>query len=101
LEKVLGKSLLFEGGRDPGVLARCRSFSRAQEILGRARQRAEKQQEYYSQKAKQPPKTKLKPFTSEEREARRRLIGENRKKKEAEIETDFENLRINIIFLLI
>jgi hypothetical protein len=54
-----------------------------------ARQRAEKQQEYYRQKAKQPPKTKLKPLTSEEREARRGLIEENRKRRETEIETRF------------
>lgn len=57
--------------------------------LDEARQRAEKQQEYYRQKAKQLLKTKLKPLTLEEREARRRLIEENRRKREAEMENRF------------
>ena len=57
--------------------------------LDESRQRAEKQQEYYRQKAKQLLKTKLKPLTLEEREARRRLIEENRRKREAEMENRF------------
>ena len=47
-----------------------------------ARERAGKQEEYYRKKAQQPPKTKIRPVTAEEREARRRLIEENRRKRE-------------------
>ena len=47
-----------------------------------ARERAGKQEEYYRKKAQLPPKTKIRPFTAEEREARRRLIEENRRKRE-------------------
>jgi hypothetical protein len=58
----------------------------AREKARQSRQSAARQQEYYRQRAQQPPKTKLKPFTSEEREARLQLIEENRKKREAETE---------------
>lgn len=47
-----------------------------------ARERAGKQEEYYRKKAQQPLKTKIRPFTAEEREARRLLIEENRRKRE-------------------
>ena len=47
-----------------------------------ARERAGKQQEYYRRKADQPPKTQIRPFTPEEREARRRLIEEHRRERE-------------------
>ena len=47
-----------------------------------ARERARKQQEYYRRKANQPQKTQIRPFTPEEREARRRLIEEHRRERE-------------------
>jgi hypothetical protein len=51
-----------------------------------SRESVARQQEYYRRRAQQPPKTKLKPFTDEEKEARRQQIEENRRKREAEIE---------------
>jgi len=44
-----------------------------------------RQQEYYRQRAQQPPKTRLKPFTAEEREARLLQIEVNRRRREAKM----------------
>lgn len=58
----------------------------AREKARRSRESVARQQEYYRQRALQPPITKLKPFTLEEKEARRRMIDKNRRKREADIE---------------
>jgi len=58
----------------------------AREQARQSRESVARQQEYYRQKAQQPPKTKLKPFTEEEREARRRLIEENARRRAEEVE---------------
>jgi hypothetical protein len=73
----------------------------AREKARQSRESVARQQEYYRQRAQQPPKTKLKPFTAEEREARRRLIEENCRKREAEIEArrdkgEFKGMREKI-----
>ena len=51
-----------------------------------SRESVARQQEYYRQRAQQPPKTKLKTFTAEEKEARLQQIEENRRSREAETE---------------
>lgn len=59
------------------------------EAIDKARQSREsvaRQQEYYRQRAQQPPRTKLNTFTAEEREARLQQIEESRRKREAEME---------------
>jgi hypothetical protein len=51
-----------------------------------SRESVARQQEYYCQRAQQPPKTKLKTFTAEEKDARLQQIDENRRRREAEME---------------
>ena len=58
----------------------------AREKARQSRESVARQQKYYRQKAQQPAKTKLKPFTTEEKEAQRRRIEENHRRREAEIE---------------
>ena len=58
----------------------------ARDKARQSRESVARQQEYYRQRAQQPPKTKLKTFTAEEKEARLQQIEENRRRREAEME---------------
>jgi hypothetical protein len=58
----------------------------AREKARQSRESVARQQKYYRQKAQLPTKTKLKPFTTEEKEAQRRWIEDNHRRRETEIE---------------
>jgi hypothetical protein len=85
-EKGLGKLWSL---RDYEALESWPEVGISPEARDKARQSREsvaRQQEYYRQRAQQPPKTRLKTFTAEERETRLQQIEENRRRREAEME---------------
>ena len=77
----------LEGLRGPGVLAGGRHISRSQRKSPDSPVNPwPGSRSITARKRNSQPKTKLKPFTTEEKEARRQRIEENHRRREAEIE---------------